>query len=391
MNETKVTQIARDQHLMDLKGSRPLVSPVYHSVKYLPKNYMHFCEILKDRSKGYIYSRVANPTVRELEQTLATMQGRDDALCVSSGVAALTAVLMSVCSAGDHVLMFRESYKPTRFLVGSILGRFNITSDIVSIDDRQLITSIIAAKRPKIVLIETPTNPMVRLIDLDWLTQLCRNHGCMTLLDNTFAGFHHHGCFEIDFYVHSLTKFACGHSDAMGGVVIANQDHINSIFPVALTLGATLDPNAAFLILRGLKTYSLRTAKASQNALAIFNWLKTRKDLRNLRYPGDESHSDFNVWKDQMAPDGGSVLAFDLTGSLRVFIDALKIFSLTPSMGCVESLVAPCYDLYADDLGPELALTVGISDKTIRLAIGIEDEAALIADLAQALDACSTV
>ncbi len=368
-------------------GNLPLVSPINQSVKYLPKSTAHLREILADRHSGYLYSRVANPTVRELEVLLAGLQGRDDAICLASGIAAMTATVMGLVKSGDHVVMFFESYKPTRYLQRHILARMGVQTELLHLDEWQRTEDYFAAHKPRLMLVESPTNPVLRVPDLDRLGKLCRSHGTLLVLDNTFAGFQHHGDTTVDVFVHSLTKHAGGHSDAMGGVLIANKNIIEQIAPVAITLGATLDPHAAWLILRGMKTYSLRTSRSSQNALVVAKWLKSRKGVCNLRYPGFAEHVDFLVWSRQMKGDGGSVVAFDIKGDQALmdrFIDSLKVFALTPSMGCVESLVVPCLSLFADDLTIEQARRAGISETTVRLSMGIEDANDLILDLDQA-------
>ncbi len=369
------------------KGNIPLVSPVHHSVKYIPENAAHLKRILLDRKQGFLYSRVANPTVSELEVLLAELQGREASICVSTGIAAISAVVLGLLKAGDHVLMFRESYKPTRFLMTGIMSKFGIKTTILGIDEHEGIQNIFKTNPPTMVLMESPTNPLVRIPDLNWLCQLCKVNNAISVLDNTFAGFHHHASLPIDIFVHSLTKHACGHSDAMGGVVISSSALIEQIFPASVTLGATLDPNAAWLILRGLKTYSLRTREASENTRKIFEWLKHRPEVENLKYPGDPDHKDYKIWLRQMKQDGGSVLAFDVkgaSGSAESFIDSLKLFSLTPSMGCVESLVALCLPLFGDDFSKEDAIKAGISPNTVRLAIGVESWEDLVEDLQQA-------
>ncbi|MCX6124630.1 MAG: PLP-dependent aspartate aminotransferase family protein, partial [Proteobacteria bacterium] len=357
-------------------GNEPLVSPIHQSVKYTPKNVAHLKEILTNRHSGFLYSRVMNPSVRELEILLAELQGGEDAICLGSGVAALATTMIGLIQANDHVVMFRESYKPTRYLQIQILSKMNVRTTILGMDDTSALASVFQQDPPKVLLVESPTNPLVRVPDLSRLAAQCRQAGTLLILDNTFAGFSHHGELPIDIYIHSLTKHASGHSDAMGGVIIAKQALIDILAPVAITLGATLDPHAAWLISRGMKTYSLRTKAASVNALTIAQWLNGRRGITNLRYPGLATHPDHAVWLRQMKGDGGTVLSFDIDGCEELaeqFIDSLKIFSLTPSMGCVESLVTPCLCLFADDLTPEDAKRAGIGASTIRLAIGIED------------------
>jgi len=372
-------------------GNEPLVRPIHQSVKYIPADMAHFRRIMGGRNQGYIYSRLSNPTVRELELTLAELQGRDDALATASGIAALTAVAMTFLKAGDRVVIFTESYKPTRILLGQILKRFGVEAIRVRRDDYQTFEKICREKNPpKLVFLESPTNPCLRIHDLEWLTKTAKAAGCFTLLDNTFAGFLAHGEYEIDFFVHSLTKQASGHSDAMGGIIIAKPELIDAIFPIATTLGACLDPNSAWLISRGMKTYGLRVRESSHTAHQLAGWLSQQKWAENVIYPSLPTHQDYALWKKQNKDDGGSVITFDLgrnTKSTDQFFEALRVFSVTPSLGCVESLAVPCLQLYGDDLSLDEAEAAGINARTVRLAIGIEHIDDLQSDLLSAIAA----
>ncbi len=391
---SKETQMVHPPKESLPKGNEPLVSPIYQSVKFKPSSMGQVRDILSKRGKGYLYSRISNPTVRELEVLLANLQGRDDALATSSGVAALTAVAMTFLSAGDRVVVFTESYKPTRFLLGGILSRFGVQVTRISRDDYSKFEELCRSDHPpKLVFLESPTNPALRLHDLERIVSSAKKSGSLTVLDNTFAGFTHHGNIDIDLFVHSLTKQANGHSDAMGGVIIAKKDLIEKIFPVAMTLGGCLDPNSAWLTLRGMKTYALRTKESSKNALEMAQWLQGQPWAKNVRYPALKNHPDHDIWKKQMPGDGGAVVTFDLhcdEGRFDQFFDQLKLFTLTPSLGCVESLAAPCLLFFADDLPADDARKAGITSTTVRLAIGIESVSDLKQDLEQAANAART-
>jgi cystathionine beta-lyase/cystathionine gamma-synthase len=336
---------------------------------------------------GYLYSRISNPTVRELETLLADLQGQEDAIATASGIAALTAVAMTFLGVGDRVVVFTESYKPTRFLLSGVLSRFGVETIRLSRDDYDKFEVLCRdPKPPKMVFLESPTNPTLRIHDLSRVINVAKAAHCLTVLDNTFAGFLEHHSFDIDLFVHSLTKQASGHSDAMGGIVIGKRELTNKIFPVAMTIGGCLDPHSAWLILRGMKTYALRTTESSRLAHEIATWLTTQPWADSIRYPSLKTHPDHELWKKQNK-DGGSIITFDLNcdeKDVDKFFDNLRLFSVTPSLGCVESLAVPCLILYADDLPPEDARKAGINLKTVRLAIGIECVDDLKADLLQA-------
>src|SRR5690606_31292554 len=249
------------------EGNRPLVSPIHRSVKF---TYPTIEDSLgaEARLSGFEYTRDSNPTTRELELLCAELQGRDDAIAVATGMAAIWLVLLGTLSAGDRIVIFVESYRPARVAVRRFLSRFGVEFSMLSIHGVDGIERELARPETKVVLFESPTSPMLHVADIGAIVELAKRHDVVTVLDNTFAGLHNHGRFEIDYYLHSLTKYAGGHGDAMGGVVIGERGRIKALRPQAVNLGATLDPGASYLISRGLRTYSLRFARHSENALA---------------------------------------------------------------------------------------------------------------------------
>jgi cystathionine beta-lyase/cystathionine gamma-synthase len=258
---------------------------------------------------------------------------------------------------------------------------------MVSVHDHGAIERAFAEERTKLVLFEAPTNPMLQVPDLAAIVALAKRHGVVTVLDNTFGGLHNHGRYEIDYFVHSLTKYANGHGDAMGGIVIGEKKRIRAIKPLAVNMGSILDPGVAYLIARGLKTYYLRFERHSANALALAEFLGTRGEVRKVYYPGLPNDLGHALARRQMT-DFGGVLTFDLHADKArtwAFIDALELFTTTASLGSTDSLVAPVQLYLGSDLSAEEQGAAGITESTVRFAVGIEHVDDLIADVEQAL------
>jgi len=372
--------------------NRPLVAPIYQSVKFTFDDAAETLRNLRGDREGFYYSRNSNPTLRQLELTLARMQGREACLLVGSGVATIAATLLSLCKQGDHVLAFIESYGPTRYIVQHLLAKFGVTHTLLSIEDRAGIERVLGETPTRLVVFESPTNPATKIADLEHLTAHARRAKCLTVMDNTFAGFHNHGGFDIDIFLHSLTKFASGHGDVMGGAIIAGSPLIAAMRKDVVSMGPTLDPHAAFLIQRGMRTYFLRYERQCENAIAVSRFLHDHPRIKRVFFPGLQSHPQHLLAKRQMR-DFGSVVSFELDGGYdegNRFAEALEFFSITSSVGSTESLVVPPQLLGGQEYTPAQREASLIGRGTVRLSIGIEDESDLIADLAQALDKAFT-
>jgi cystathionine beta-lyase/cystathionine gamma-synthase len=371
------------------KGNRSLISPTYRSVKF---TFPTIADSLtaEAKSSGFEYTRDSNPTTRQLELLCAELQDRDDGIAVGTGMASIWLALLGNLSVGDKVVIFLESYRPTRVAVRKFLPRFGIDFEMVSLNNQAAIEAAFGQENTKAVLFESPTNPMLQVPDIEAILKLAKQHGVATILDNTFAGFHNHGQFPIDFFVHSLTKYAGGHGDAMGGIVIANADKIRRLKPLAVNMGAILDPGVAYLISRGMRTYYLRYERHCQNAGAVAEYLAARTEVAEVFYPGLTSHPAHALAARQMH-DFGGVLSFTLRDADRektwAFIDALKLHATASSLGSTDSLVAPVALYLGTDLSEDEQAEALIGQSTIRLAVGIEHIDDLIADLTQAFDA----
>jgi cystathionine beta-lyase/cystathionine gamma-synthase len=370
------------------EGNRALVAPIYQSVKFSFDDTAETLRYIRGDRPGFYYSRTSNPTLRQLELSLAKLQGRDDCLLVGSGVASIAAAMLALLKQGDHLLAFVESYGPTRYLIQHVLSRYGVTHTLLSIEDRAGIERVLGTTETRLVIFESPTNPVTKIADIEHLTSHAHRRGCLVVMDNTFAGFHNHGRYDIDVFLHSLTKYASGHGDVMGGAIIARRELIAQMRKDIVSLGPTLDPHAAFLIQRGMRTYFLRYERQCANALAVARLLHEHPRVKRVFYPGLPDHPQHELARRQMS-DFGTVVSFELDGGFEEgnrFAEALQYFSIAASLGSTESLVMPPQLLGGQEYTPEQRAASLIGRGTARLSIGIEDVEDLAADLRQALD-----
>ena len=335
--------------------NRPLVAPIYQSVKFSFDDTSETMRYQRGEREGFFYSRNANPTLTQLQRLLSELQGRDDCLLTGSGVATIAASVLALCKAGDHVLLFVESYGPTRYIVQHLLAKFGVTHTMLSIEDLTGIERVLKEKPTRLAIFESPTNPVTKIADIEHLTRHAKAAGCLTVLDNTFAGFHNHGAYGIDVYLHSLTKYASGHGDVMGGAIIANRELIAAMRKDIGPIGAALDPHAAFLIQRGMRTYFLRYERQCANALSVAEFLAQHPRVKQVRYPGLKSHPQYELARRQMR-DFGSIVTIDVDGGYQEagrFAESLELFSIAASVGSTESLVMPPQLLHSSGYSAE--------------------------------------
>jgi cystathionine beta-lyase/cystathionine gamma-synthase len=368
--------------------NRPLVAPIHQTVKFAFETLEETLRFNRGERAGWFYTRRSNPTTRQLELLLAELQQRDDCVATGSGAAAIATALISQLRAGDHILCFAETYGPTLGLIRGTLARLGVTHTMLSVEDDAGIERALSERKTKLVYFESPTNPVTRIADIARITKSAHAAGALTVMDNTFAGFHNHGQYGVDIFVHSLTKYASGHGDVMGGAVIARTDLAQAVRREGVLLGPLLDPHAAFLVMRGMKTYYLRYEAQAAAALRVAQFLAEHPAVSRVHYPGLPDHPRHALARAQMR-EFGSVVSFDLARgaeAVRTFVDALEFFAMTPSLGSVESLVMPPQLLKVRGLTAEQQALTGVSEGTIRLSIGIEDPEDLIEDLEAALD-----
>jgi cystathionine beta-lyase/cystathionine gamma-synthase len=369
--------------------NRAVVSPIYQTVKFEFDTLEETERFFRGERPGFFYTRASNPTTRQLELLLAELQGREECLVTSSGVGAISQTLLALTKQGDHILCFVETYNPTRYLIRRLLGRFGVTHTMISIEDIAGAQRALAAHPTRLVIFESPTNPVTKIADITALTQLAKAAGALTVMDNTFAGFHQHGEYDVDVFVHSLTKYASGAGDVMGGAVIGRSDLIRNLRNDFGALGGMLDPHAAFLILRGLKTYFIRYQAQSASAIKIAELLAAHPAVARVHYPGLPTHPQHALARAQMR-DFGTIVSFDMKAGADAggkFADALKLFALAASLGSTESLVVAPQMMGGRDLTAAQHKLSGVTEGTVRLSIGLEDIDDLVEDVKQALEA----
>jgi cystathionine gamma-synthase len=310
-------------------------------------------------------------------------------MLVSSGMAAVTATLLLLVSQGDHLILTNDCYHTTLDFCRKFLPRYGVESTVVCCGDYDAIE---AAIRPntRLIFSESPTNPFMRCLDYPRLVDIARRHKVKTVVDTTFATPANLRAREygVDIVIHSVTKYLAGHNDVMAGAVIGSYDDISPLRKAQALLGSIVDPHAAYLILRGLKTLALRMERHNANGLAVAHFLEAHPKIRKVWYPGLESHPDHAIATATQHGFGG-VVTFEVDGDAERayrFVDALKIPAVGPSLGGVESLISPLALMGFADVPPDERAELGITDELIRICIGIEDTDDLLADLAQALE-----
>lgn len=385
----KPTRVNHPPEVQPPPDNRPLVAPIYQSVKFAFETAEETERFLHGERPGFFYSRSSNPTTRQLELLLAELQGRSDCLVTASGVGAVAQTLLALTKQGDHVLCFVETYNPTRYLVRRLLARFGVTHTMLSVEDLEGVERVLKAQPTRLVLFESPTNPVTKIADVAALTRLAHAAGALAVMDNTFAGFHQHGQYEVDLFLHSLTKYASGAGDVMGGAVIGGTEIIRSLRNDFGVLGGVLDPHAAYLILRGLKTYFARYRAQCASAARIAAHLSQHPAVARVHYPGLIGHPQ-HVLAAQQMQDFGTIVTFDLHGgaeAVRRFADRLQFFALAASLGSTESLLVTAQMMAVRELSAEQLRISAITEGTVRLSVGLEDIEDLLEDLTQALAA----
>ncbi|MGZ6126209.1 MAG: trans-sulfuration enzyme family protein [Myxococcales bacterium] len=374
------------------KAHDSVTTPIVWSATYAFESTAEIERYFKGDVEREEYGRYGNPTVRAAEQKLAALEGADDAALFASGMAAATTALLELLKAGDHIILTSDCYRRTRQFVTRFLERLGIESTLVEPGDEVALRRALRPGRTKVILAESPTNPYLRVADLSifaWARDACP--GANLIIDGTFATPVNQKPLELgaDLVLHSCTKYLGGHNDLLAGAVCGRAGLVQAIKDLRGVLGGVLDPQSAFLLIRGLKTLPLRVGRQNETALAVAHWLEQHPRVRQVFYPGLPSHPDHATASRQMRGFGG-VVSFRVRGDVRDtsrVIDACRLATIAPSLGATETLIEqPAYMSYFE-LTPEQRESIGIHDDLIRLSLGLEDAEDVIADLSQALSA----
>lgn len=382
------TRIVHAGHRPD-PATGAVSTPIYQSSTFAFRDVDEGAARFAGTDKGYKYTRLGNPTVAALEEAVASLEGGCGALGAATGMAAVNAVYMALLGQGAHMVGTDALYGPSRRILETEYSRFGVASTFVDTSDT---ANVRTAMRPEtgLVYLESPANPTLKLTDIAACAAIAHERGALVVVDNTFASPVLQKPFALgaDVVVHSLTKFLNGHSDVVGGVIVAKDPAVlERIRKVHLNTGGTMDPHQAWLVHRGLKTLGMRMERAQANAMELARFLEKHPKVAWIRYPGLPSHPQHELAKRQMA-GGGAILSFGVVGGLEAgkrLCDAVRLATLAVSLGGVETLIEHPASMTHASVPKADREAAEISDDLVRVAVGCEDARDLIADLDQAL------
>lgn len=378
--------LAIHSHQAPDKETGAVIVPIYQTTTFEQED--------AGRHKGFDYSRSGNPTRRALEGCLADLEGGAWGLCFASGLGALTTLTMALFKPGDHILCGDDVYGGTYRLFDKVMRPYGVDVEFVDFTNPENVRTRVKANT-KALYLETPTNPLLKLVDISAMVAIGREKNLITILDNTFASpyFQQGLALGVDIVLHSTTKYIGGHSDVVGGaLILKDQTHYDQLRFYQNSLGATPDPFASWLTLRGLKTLAVRMTTHESNALALARFLESHPGVEDVIYPGLPSHPQHELAKRQMSGFGG-MISIRVKGGLdeaRTFMKSLKLFTLAESLGGVESLVEHPALMTHASVEPHVRQSIGITDNLVRMSVGIEDIEDLKQDVAQALEQVKT-
>lgn len=366
------------------------VTPIYQASTFKFKNADHGARCFSGESDGYIYTRLGNPTIRELENTMAALENGFGGIATSSGMGAVNTVYMTYLNQGDHIICHEAVYGPSRVILESIYSRFGVTYSMVDTTNIENVREAFRANT-KLLYTETPANPTMGISDLAALAELAHNHGVPLVVDNTFCSPYLQRPLDLgaDAVLHSMTKFINGHADIVAGMIVAKKESdYKKLRSVMTNLGCNMDPHQAYLTRRGLKTLAIRIDRAQESAMIIAEFLENHPKVAWVKYPGLTSHPQYELGKKQMTGPG-AMISFELKGGLvagKVVMDNVKLMLLAVSLGGIETLIQHPASMTHSKINVDDRHKAGITDGLVRLSVGIEKVTDIIDDLSQALD-----
>lgn len=365
-----------------------VVPPIYQTTTFAFPTNESMLDLMEGRASGYIYTRYGNPGYSVAEAKIALMEGAPSALVLSSGMAATSTAIMTLANAGDHIITHADIYGGSFGLFHDLLPRFGIETSFIDVTD---LGEVERAIRPntKIVFLETPSNPTLRVCDIQTIAKLAHAHDIQVVVDNTFATPYNQKPLELgsDVVVHSCTKYLNGHSDVMSGVIVGSEEYIAECTNVFRKLGANLNGFDVWLLIRGLKTFGLRMERHNENGLTVAKYLNTHPKIAKVHYPGLPEHPHHELAKKQMKGFGG-VLSVEIRGGqeeVNSFLNRTELFTRAVSLGSVESLITQPVAAVHYSVPDKYRELGGITTQLVRISVGIEDPEDLIDDLEQAL------
>ena len=372
----------------ELNSTSAVAPPIFQTATFRGDSAQDFAQRAGEARHPEFYTRYGNPTLHQAENVLASLEGAEAALVTASGMGAVSATVLAIVSHGDHIVAQENHYGGTLNLLKTLLPKFGV--EVTHVDQRD-VSAFERALRPntKLILVETPSNPVMMLTDLRAVASLAKARGVTTLIDNTFATPINQKSLElgIDLSFHSATKYFGGHSDLIAGAVLGSADWITKIWNTHVILGAALGPFDAWLMLRGLRTLSLRIRQHNENSLALAEFLEAHKSVKVVHHPGLKSHPQHDLAKRQMSGCGG-MLSFELNGGFEAAdrcLSRLRLASRAASLGGVETLAVHPASNFLHYMSFEEAARIGIAPGMLRVSVGLEGKDDLIADFDQAL------
>lgn len=364
--------------------------PIYQTSTFKFKSADHGAACFAGEDDGYIYTRINNPTIGALEDLMADLENGYRGVACSSGMGAVNTIYMSLLGKGAHMVSTAAVYGPSRVVMEKHYSRFGVESTYVDTCDPENIRKAIR-HNTKLLYIETPANPTMDITDLEEVVKIAREHNLITVADNTFCSpfLQRPLDFGFDLVFHSITKFLNGHADIVGGIIVAKEKKIyDPVRAMMITLGCNMDPHQAYMVIRGMKTLSLRMERSQANALKIAEFLEKHPKVKWVKYPGLKSHPQFELAMKQMSGFGG-MISFELKGGIeagKTLMNSVKLALLAVSLGGVETLIQHPASMTHSKMDKQDRESSGITDGLVRFSVGIENVEDLIADLGQGLD-----